>query len=89
MANGTTFTDFYSSIASNIGTLEANASQAQQTQTQVLTQAQSARSQISGVSLNAQAAELLQFQDAYQASAQVLSTINNTIQYFMQTVQSL
>ncbi len=89
MANGMTFTDFYSSIASNVGTLESNASQAQQTQAQVLTQAQSARSQVSGVSLNDQAADLLQFQDAYQASAQVLSTINQTIQYLMQTVQSL
>jgi flagellar hook-associated protein 1 FlgK len=89
MANGMSFTDFYSSIASSVGTLESNASQAQQTQTQVLTQAQSARSQVSGVSLNVQAADLLQFQDTYQASAQVLSTINNTIQYLMQTVQSL
>jgi flagellar hook-associated protein 1 FlgK len=89
MANGMSFTDFYSSIASNVGTLESNASQTQTTQTQVLTQAQSARSQTSGVSLNDQAAELLQFQDAYQASAQALSTINNTIQYLMQTVQSL
>lgn len=89
MANGTTFTDFYSSIASNVGSLESNASQAQQTQTQVLSQAQSARSQVSGVSLNEQAAALIQFQDEYQASAQVLSTINNTIQYLMQMVQSL
>ncbi len=88
-ANGMSFTDFYSAIASNIGTLESNASQAQTTQAQVLAQAQSARSQMSGVSLNDQAADLLQFQDAYQASAQVLSTINNTIQYLMQTVQSL
>ncbi len=89
MANGMTFTDFYSSIASTLGTLESNASQTQQTQTQVLTQAQSARSQLSGVSLNDQAAALLQFQDAYQASAQVVSTISSTIQYLMQTVQSL
>jgi flagellar hook-associated protein 1 len=89
MANGMSFTDFYSCMAANIGTLESKASQAQQTQTQVLAQAQSARSQISGVSLNDQAAHLLQFQDAYQASAKLLSTIASTIQYLMQTVQSL
>jgi flagellar hook-associated protein 1 len=89
MVNGMSYTDFYSSIASNIGTLASSASQTQQTQTQVLTQAQSARSQISGVSLNEQAADLLQFQDAYQAAAQVLSSINTTIQYLLTTVQSL
>jgi flagellar hook-associated protein 1 FlgK len=89
MTNGMTFTDFYSSLASSIGTLKSSASQTQQTQTQVLAQAQSARSQVSGVSLNEQAAELLQFQNEYQASAQVLSTINKTIEYLMQTVQSL
>ncbi len=89
MLSGFSYTDFYSGIASNVGTLESSASQTQQTQTQVLTQAQSARSQVSGVSLNDQAAALIQFQDAYQASAQALSTIDKTIQYLMTTVQSL
>ena len=70
MLNGMSYTDFYSSIASNIGMLQSSAAQSEQTQTQVLTQAQSARSQLSGVSLNEQAAQLLQFQNAYQASAQ-------------------
>ncbi len=89
MISGTSYTDFYSNIASDMGALEAGASQTQQTQTQVLAQAQSARSQLSGVSLNEQAAALLQFQDAYQASAQALSTIDKTLQYLMTSVQSL
>ncbi len=89
MVSGMSYTDFYSSVASNVGTLQSGASQAQQTQTQVLSQAQSARSQVSGVSLNDQAAQLLQFQEAYQASAQMLSTINTTVQYLLTTVQSL
>jgi flagellar hook-associated protein 1 FlgK len=89
MLNGMSYTDFYSTIASNIGTLQSSAAQYEQTQTQVLTQAQSARSQLSGVSLNEQAAQLLQFQNAYQASAQALSSINSTIQFLMQAMQSL
>ncbi len=89
MLSGLSYTDFYSAIASNVGALQASASQTQQTQTQVLTQAQSARGQLSGVSLNEQAAALLQFQDAYQASAQALSTIDKTLQYLMTTEQSL
>ncbi len=89
MLSGLSYTDFYSAIASNVGTLQASASQTQQTQTEVLTQAQSARSQVSGVSLNDQAAALLQFQDAYQASAQAISTVDKAIQYLMTSVQSL
>jgi len=89
MLSGLSYTGFYSAIASDVGALKASASQTQQTQTQVLTQAQSARGQLSGVSLNEQAAALLQFQNAYQASAQALSTIEKTMQYLMTTFQSL
>ncbi len=89
MVNGLSYTDFYSSVASNVGSLAAQASQAQSTQTQVLTQAQNARAQLTGVSLNDQAAALVQFQSAYQASAEVLTTIDHTIQYLMTSVQSL
>jgi flagellar hook-associated protein 1 len=89
MVNGMSYTDFYSSIASNIGALASNAFQTQQSQTQVLTQAQSARSQVSGVSLNQQAADLLQFQDSYQAAAQMISAISTTIQYLLTAMQSV
>ena len=89
MINGQSYAGFYSSIASNAGSLQASAAQTLQTQTNTLTQAQSARAQVSGVSLNAQAAALLEFQDAYQASAQALSTIKNAISYLMQTMQSI
>jgi len=87
--NGLSYTDFYSSIATNVGSLASSASQEQITSQQTLTQAQNARSQLSGVSLNDQAAALLEFQDAYQASAQAFSTIRNTITYLLQTMQSL
>jgi flagellar hook-associated protein 1 len=81
---GVSYIDFYSSIAANVGSQQGNAAKNQQAQSQVLAQAQSARSQVSGISLNQQAAQLLQFQDAYQASAQAISTINSTIQSLMQ-----
>jgi flagellar hook-associated protein 1 FlgK len=82
------YTDFYSSIASNIGSLAQSASQSQTAQTQMLAQAQNARSQLSGVSLNEQAAALLQYQNAYQASAQAFSTIRNTLSYLFQAISS-
>ena len=89
LLNGSSYTDFYSSVASNVGTLAANSSQTQTTQTQVLTQAQNARAQSSGVSLNDQAAALMQYQQAYQASAQALTTIKNTIQSLFTAMQSV
>jgi flagellar hook-associated protein 1 FlgK len=81
--NGLSYMDDYSSIASDIGNQASNASTAETTQTQMLTQAQTMRSNVSGVSLNDQAAQLLQFQQAYEASAQTLSTINQTLSQFM------
>ena len=88
MINGYSFTDFYSSIAANVGNLASSASQSQTAQTQILAQAQNARGQASGISLNAQAAALLQYQNAYQASAQAFSTIRSTLSYFLQSIAS-
>lgn len=86
---GMSYTDFYSDLASNIGSQESAASTAQQTQTDLLTQAQNMRSQSEGVSLNDQAAQLLQFQQAYQASSQLIQVISSTMQYFMQAMQQV
>jgi flagellar hook-associated protein 1 len=87
--NGLTYTDFYSSIASGIGTQASAASTAQTSQTQLLTQAQNVRAQVSGVSLNDQAAALLQYQESYQASAQVISTIDQITQSLLNSLQSV
>ena len=87
MPGNMTFTNFYSSVASDIGTQEANATTAKQSQTQLLSQAQNARAQVSGVSLNDQAAQLLQFQQAYEASSEMIQVINSMNQYFMQVMQ--
>lgn len=89
MVNGMGYTDYYSNLASTIGSQESAASASQQTQTQLLTQAQNMRAQVSGVSLNEQAANLMQFQQAYEASAQLITVINNTSQYLLTTMQNL
>lgn len=80
---GLSSTDFYSSIAADLGNQASNAATEETTQTQLLTQAQNMRSQLSGVSLNDQAAQLLQFQQAYEAAAQMVSTINQTLSQFI------
>ncbi len=88
MVNGMSYTDFYASVATDIGNQASTASTAQTAQTDLLTQAQNARSQLSGVSLNDQAAKLLQFQQAYEASARLVSTISQTLQDLFTALQS-
>jgi flagellar hook-associated protein 1 FlgK len=85
---GLSYTDFYSSIASGIGQQAASASTASDTQTQILTQAQNLRAQVSGISLNDQAAMLMQFQQGYQAAAQMISVINNITQSLLTMMQN-
>lgn len=89
MVNGMSYTDFYSNIASGIGEQASAASSSQQAQSQMLAQAQNMRAQVSGVSLNDQAANLLQFQQGYEAAAHVISTIDTTTQYLMTTMENM
>jgi flagellar hook-associated protein 1 len=76
---GMGYTDFYSNIASGIGALEDSASANQTTQQDLLSQAENTRSQASGISLNQEATQLIQFQQAYEASAQTVTTINDML----------
>jgi flagellar hook-associated protein 1 FlgK len=76
---GMSYTDFYANIASDIGTQESTASANQTTQQDQLTQAQNTLSQVSGISLNAEATQLMQFQQAYEASATTVTTINDML----------
>lgn len=75
--DGQDFVSFFAGIAAAAGQANSTATGNQTVQQQAVTQAQSQRSQISGVSLDGQAAELLQFQRSYQAVAQVLTIVND------------
>ena len=85
--NGLSYTDFYSGVVSGIGQQAASASAASDSETQLLVQAQNLRAQVSGVSLNDQAALLMQFQQGYQAAAQMITVINNITQSLLAMMQ--
>ena len=76
---GMNLVQFLSQISSSIGQENQTATSNQTTQQQVAAQATSLRNQVSGVSLDEQATAVLQFQRAYQASAQVLTVINDIL----------
>jgi flagellar hook-associated protein 1 FlgK len=89
MINGVDYTDFYSIMASNLGTQASNASQTKDSQTDLLSQAENLRSQVSGVSLDEQATKLLQFQQAYAASSKLITVINQMTSDLMNAFQPL
>jgi len=75
--DGQSPTDYYSNIVFNVGTDVSNASAQQTASAAVLQQLNDQRASVSGVSLDEEAANMVQYQDAYEASAQVITTIND------------
>ena len=66
----------FSSLVGVIGTATQQANTAQTAQQAVVNQAQQAVSNVSGVNLNEEAANMLQWQQAYDAAAKVVTTAN-------------
>jgi len=70
------FTEVYTDIIGNLGNSVVQSAVSRDAQQIIVDQAQSKRDETSAVSLDEEAANLLRFQQAYQASAQVISTAN-------------
>jgi len=73
---GQTATDYYSNFVANIGTEVQQATNQQTAQNLVVQQLQNQKASISGVSLDEESANLIQYQTAYSASAQVVNIIS-------------
>jgi flagellar hook-associated protein 1 FlgK len=86
VVNGETATDFYSNLVSTVGSDVSSATDEQEAVGLVLTQLQNQRSDISGVSLNEEAANLIRYQRAYEAAARVVSTIDQLTETVIQTI---
>ncbi len=78
--SGQSPTEYYSSIVFKVGDAAANAHAEQSASQLVLQQLQDQRASVSGVSLDEEAANLMRYQQAYAASAQVISAINQMMQ---------
>jgi flagellar hook-associated protein 1 FlgK len=70
------FTEVYTDIIGDLGNAVVQAAVSRDAQQIIVDQAQQKRDETSAVSLDEEAANLLRFQQAYQASAQVISTAN-------------
>jgi flagellar hook-associated protein 1 FlgK len=69
-----------------IGTDSKQATEMQGNQDLVVQQLDNRRSSISGVSLDEEATDVIRFQQAYQASAKVITTINAMLDSLMNMV---
>ena len=79
MVSGQTPTDFYSNVVFGVGIDVSNGSAEQDASQLVLRQLQDQRGSISGVSLDEEATNLIQFQRAFEAAGRMVSTINEML----------
>lgn len=86
MNGTTTFNGNYSQLVANVGTMTNQAQTNQQAQQALLQQAQAAQQSVSGVNLDQQAADLMKYQQAYQAAAHVVAVANTTFQTLLTAV---
>lgn len=75
----TTIDDFYNSIVSEIGVSTARNNEALGQQRSILTQLNKVREQVSGVSIDEETTNLMQFQHAFDASARVVKAADEML----------
>lgn len=83
---GTTLSDGYSSLIAQVGTRTQSATYAAKLSSTIANNLESDRSAVSGVNLDEEAAKLLQFQQAYQASAKMLQVAQGVFDSVIQAV---
>lgn len=79
VAAGQTPTDFYSNLVFAVGNDVSSGSAELDSSQLILTQLQDQRGSISGVSLDEEAANMVQYQRAFEAAARVVTTINELL----------
>ena len=85
--NGMSFTQYFSSMATQVGNAAANANTEVTAQTQLLASAKNLRQQVSGVNIDEEAIRLVQLQSAYQAASKVVTVVDQLTQSLMSMVQ--
>jgi len=79
VADGKTPSEFYSNLVFSVGNDISNASADSDASQLVMQQLQNQRGSVSGVSLDEEAANLIQFQQSYEAAARVITAINDVL----------
>ena len=81
--SGATFNEYFNGILADIGARSGSAADLAANQGAVAEQIESLRQSVSGVNLDEELSRLLQFQYGYQASARVLTTVDEMLDYLI------
>jgi len=84
--NTATFQGAYDRMVADVGASARRAELSNDAEENLLTQAQNAQQELSGVNLDEEAANLLKYQEAYQAAAQLISTADTLFQTMLSVV---
>lgn len=85
VATGTSFTDGYGELVERVGTLTAQTRVDSQATGAILKQATDSRDSLSAVSLDEEAANLIKFEQYYQASAQIIQVARSLFDTLINT----
>jgi flagellar hook-associated protein 1 FlgK len=84
--DGAAMSDGYASLISEIGIRSQSANYSAQVSTNIATNAEKDRTGIAGVNLDEEAAKLIQYQQAYQASAKMIQIAQSIFDTLIQTL---
>lgn len=87
-AGSASVTDSYSKLVADVGTGTKQAEISSLAQQRILDQTMATRESISGVNLDEEAANLVRYQQAYQAAAQVIATAGTLFDTLLSAVRS-
>ena len=85
--NGLSFTQYFGTLSASVGNAANNANTSATAQAQLVTQAENLRQQLSGVSIDEQAINLVQLQSSYQAVSRVVNIVDQLTQSLINMVQ--
>lgn len=86
MFDGATLSDGFASAMAQVGTRTQSAQFAAQTSSTIAANLESDRTAVSGVNLDEEAAKLIQYQQAYQASAKMIQVAQTVFDSLLQTM---
>jgi flagellar hook-associated protein 1 FlgK len=84
--DGYTFDEYFGNIGGQVGNDVQSATNSETSKQSLLTQAQTLRQQVSGVSLDAEAESLIAFQQSYQATSKMFTVLNELTETLMNVI---
>jgi flagellar hook-associated protein 1 len=83
---GSTFDEYFGNLGGQVGNDVASATNSETTKQSLLSQAQTLRQQVSGVSLDTEAESLVAFQKSYEATAKMFTVLNELTETIMAVI---